>query len=259
MASSILPNENTHSEFMAAPKKRKSSIGSAITFVIIVVAVIFVMSVTFRVNNISVTGNEHYSAEEIVNAIEIEQGDNLFFFDRFAAITRVFAKLPYVSEVKIERALPDRVTINVKESSAIAYLKIGAELWTMDEKAKILGKAAEGEEGTLIPIVGFKAGTLFINETITTSDGNDRPTLYLKDILHQIKTRALAYQISRIDFSDTNHVKISMGGKYIIKLGDPSNVEKKFSLIVSTISKLKEGDIGIIDVEDGRSVTFSPY
>lgn len=251
-------SENTGAEFMAAPS-RQSGIGSAISFVLIVVSVIFVMSISFRVKNVIVTGNEHYTAEEIINAIEIEEGDNLFFFDRFAAVTRVFAKLPYISEVQIRRALPDRVTIAVTESNAVAYIKLGSELWTMDEKCKILGKAAEGEEETLIPVVGFDAGTLFINETLNTASGEQRSVEYLKEILNQIIGRKLAYQVTRIDMSNTNNVKISYGGKYTINLGDPYGTEIKFSMVVNAISQLKEGDIGIIDVTDGRTVRFSPY
>lgn len=258
MAKDQLPSENSHAAYMAAPR-RQSSISAAITFVLIVVSVIFVMSVVFRVENISVTGNVHYTADEIINAIDIEEGDNLFFFDRFAAVTRVFAKLPYVSEVQIERALPNRVTIHVTESNAVAYLRLGKELWTMDEKCKILGKAAEGEEGTLIPVVGFDAGTLFINETINTASGEQRTVAYLKEILYQIMERELSYQITKIDISNTNNVRLHYGGKYIIELGDPYATEQKFSMIVSAVSKLKEGDIGIIDVTDGRTVRFTPY
>lgn len=258
MAREQLPSENSHAEYMASPR-RQSSIGAAITFVVIVVSVIFVMSVSFRVEDITIIGNSHYTADEIINAIDIEEGDNLFFFDRFSAVTRVFAKLPYVSEVQIERALPNKVIIRVTESNAVAYLKLGNELWTMDEKCKVLGKAAEGEEGTLIPVVGFDAGTLFINETINTSSGEQRTVAYLKEILNQIIDRELAYQVTKIDISNTNNVKVHYGGKYTIALGDPYATEYKFSMVVNAISKLKEGDIGIIDVTDGRTVKFSPY
>lgn len=258
MAKEQLPSENSHAEYMTAPR-RQSTVGAAVTFAIIVVSVIFVMSVAFRVKSITVTGNTHYTADEIINAIDIEEGDNLFFFDRFSAVTRVFAKLPYISEVQIERALPDKVIIRVTESTAVAYLRIGAELWTMDEKCKILGKAAENEEGTLIPVVGFDAGTLFINETINTASGEQRTVAYLKEILYQILERGLAYQVTKIDITSTNNVKLHYGGKYIIELGDPYGTEQKFSMVVNAISKLKEGDIGIIDVTDGRTVKFSPY
>ena len=241
-----------------APRKR-SSVSAPLMFAVIVVSVIFIMSVAFRVSDIQVNGNVHYTDLEIINAIEVEEGDNLFFFDRFAAVTRVFAKLPYVQEVSIERALPNKMIINVSESNAIAFLRLGAELWTMDEKCKILGTAAEGEEEGLIPIVGFNPGTLFINETITTADNSDRTISYLKEILNQIYQRGIAFQVSQIDFTEVNNVKLSYAGKYTVNLGDPSATEHKFSMLLSAVSQLKDGDIGIIDLSDGSSAHFRPF
>ena len=248
-----------NSEFMEANVRRKSSISGPLIFVIIVFAVIFVMSVSFRVENIQVIGNTHYSASEIINAIDIEQGDNLFFFDRFAAITRVFAKLPYVQEVSLERALPNKVTIHVTESTAVAYVKIGLEYWTFDEKCKVLGKAAAGEEEGLIPVVGLNPGTIFINESLQTADHDERTIAYLRSVLNQIVDRGIAFQVERIDFSNTNNVVLYYGGKYRIRLGDPYATEKKFSMVLSAISQLRDGDIGIIDVTDASTVHFLPY
>ena len=254
------PTKNNNSkEFMEANVRRSSSISGPLIFVVIVYAVIFVMSVSFRVENIQVIGNTHYTASEIINAIDIEQGDNLFFFDRFAAITRVFAKLPYVQEVTLERALPNRVTIHVTESTAVAYVKIGLEYWTFDEKCKVLGKAADGEEEGLIPIVGLNPGTIFINEPLQTIDHDERTIAYLRTILNQIIDRGIAYQVEKVDFSNTNNVVINYGGKYIIRLGDPYATEKKFSMVLSAISQLRDGDIGIIDVTDAATVHFIPY
>ena len=71
-----------------------ASVSGPVMFFLVIVAVIFVMSVFFRVSDIQVRGNTHYTDEEIIRAIDIEEGDNLFFFDRFAALSRVFAKLP---------------------------------------------------------------------------------------------------------------------------------------------------------------------
>ena len=256
--SSYQPGEGEKVEFMEA-KRRHGALSGPLTFVIIVVAVIFVMSVSFRVENIQVVGNNHYTASEIINAIDIEEGDNLFFFDRFAAITRVFAKLPYIQEVSLERALPNRVTIRVTESNAVAYVKIGLEYWTFDEKCKVLGKAAEGEEQGLIPVTGLNPGTIFINEPLATADHDERTINYLRAVLYQIVERGISYQVSKIDFSNTNSVILYYGEKYIVRLGDPYATEHKFSMVLDAISKLKDGDIGIIDVTDASTVHFTPY
>ena len=258
MKLSFIQNKENETAYYE-PHKRRGGMSGALLFVVTIVAAIFIMSVTFRVEDIQVTGNTHYSAIEIINAIDIEQGDNLFFFDRFAAITRVFAKLPYVQEVTVERALPNKVIINVKESTAVAYIKIGSELWTFDEKCKVLGKAAEGEEKGLIPVVSIDPGTIFINETLQTAKNDIRTIEYLQSILYQIKARGIEYKVTKLDFTSTNNVVMYYGGKYIVRLGDPFATEKKFSMTLDAVSQLRVGDIGIIDVTDAATVKFIPY
>ena len=130
------PPSSKHGEYKK-PRKRSVS-GAILTFAVVVIAIVFLMSVFLRISDISVKGNEHYTDEEIIKAIDIEQGDNLFFFDRFAAISRVFAKLPYVEEVSLERQLPNKVIITVQECKALAYIAVGDENWTIDRSCKVL-------------------------------------------------------------------------------------------------------------------------
>ncbi len=235
-----------------------SKISGPLVFFLIVIGLIFVMSVIFRVNTIEVIGNEHYTKEEIISAVDIEEGDNLFFFDRFAAISRVFAKLPYVEEVFVSRSLPDKVTIEIKESKALAYLIVGDEKWTMDSNCKILGKAAEGESEQLISVSGINPGTLLIGEQLTVTDYDDIVP-FLSEVLTQIQDRGLASSIKSIDFSNRNSVKFDYTDKYSIIIGDAAKVEYKFGMFLSAVEQLKEGDYGEIDVSTAMTAVFTPY
>ena len=258
LAGNIRGKKSAVSEFYA-PKKKKSAFKGPLTFFISILAIIFVMSVLFRVSDIAVNGNSHYTDQEIINAIDIEEGDNLFFFDRFAAVSRVFAKLPYIEEVQIIRNLPNRVIIDVSETKAIAYIQLGNELWTLDHNCKVLGKANEDEKRSLVPIVGLDPDTLLINERLKTKGESTRSVDFLENILMQLQGRNMLADTTRIDFSDPDNVEFNYAGKYIIRLGDPYGIEYKFSMIVGAINQLKPGDIGIINVKDGKSVHFSPY
>ena len=236
--------------------RRRSNISAPLMFVVVIVAIIFVMSVFFRVSDILVTGNTHYTDEEIIRAIDIEEGDNLFFFDRFAAISRVFAKLPYIEEVTVIRKLPDKVTIEVTESTALAYIKLGDEKWTMDHNCKILGKAADNETGQLVEISGISPGTLLIGEQLSTSDGNTSVVEYLAEVLFQIQERGLTSDIPLVDFTQPNDVRLSYGGRFTVKLGKADNTEYKFGMLVTVVRKLGSGDVGLIDLSDGKTAHF---
>ena len=240
-------------------RARRRAFSGPLMFVVVVVAAIFVMSVFFRVEDIRVVGNQHYTAEEIIRAVDIEEGDNLFFFDRFAAVGRAFSKLPYIEAVTVERSLPNKVVITVEETTALAYLELGEEQWTLDRNCKVLGKAAEGEKETLIPIVGIAPGTLLIGEQMQTEDQNQELVDYLADVLYQIEERGLYSQVDRVNFANPRSAEFSYGGgKYTVVLGTHNNLEHKFGMFVSVLEKLKAGDVGIIDVSDGQVAHFSP-
>lgn len=234
------------------------SVSGPIMFFLVIVAVIFVMSVFFRVSDIQVRGNTHYTDEEIIRAIDIEEGDNLFFFDRFAALSRVFAKLPYIDEVTVERSLPNRVIITVTESQALAYIVLGEENWTIDHNCKVLGKANDDELQGLIPILGISPGTLMIGETLETADGDEQIVEFIAEVLEQLEGRGLYTRVGRVDFTDPEQVEFTLGDKYIVRIGNSSAIDYKFGMLISVLSQLLEGDVGIINVSDGNTAHFSP-
>ena len=252
----IQPPSSKHGEYK---KARKYSVSGAIlTFAVVVIATVFLLSVFLRISDITVEGNEHYTDEEIIRAIDIEQGDNLFFFDRFAAVSRVFAKLPYVEEVSLTRQLPNKVIITVQECKALAYLAIGDENWTIDRSCKVLGKATDNELADLIRIDGIDPGTLLIGEKLTTSDGDESAVTFLSDVLYQISERGMSSQVSVIDFSDMTGASLRYGTRFTVRIGGMSSVGHKFAMLDSVLAQLKDGDIGIIDVSDGSIARFIP-
>ena len=250
------PPASKHGEYKKLRKRTVS--GAILTFAVVVIAIVFLMSVFLRISDISVEGNEHYTDEEIINAIDIEQGDNLFFFDRFAAISRVFAKLPYVEEVSLERQLPDKVIITVQECKALAYIAVGDENWTIDRSCKVLGKATESELESLIGVEGLNPGTLLIGERLTSADGDEAIITFIADVLYQIQERNLAEHIRRVDFTENLGAKMYYGTRFTVILGGTAEVNHKFAMLESVLEQLKEGDVGVIDVSDGYSAHFIP-
>ena len=258
MAFSLRTPNKTEDESSGYMRARRRAFSGPLMFVVVVVAAIFAMSVLFRVEDIQVVGNHHYTAEEIIRAVDIEEGDNLFFFDRFAAVGRAFSKLPYIETVSVERSLPNRVVITVEETTALAYLELGEEKWTLDHNCKVLGKAAEGEAETLLPVVGMRPGTLMIGEIMETEDGSTASVEYLAEILDQIEARGMTEQVTRIDFTNHNSPEFDYGGRFTVVLGKRDKVEYKFGMFVTVLGMLKEGDVGVIDVSNGTTAHFSP-
>ena len=96
-------------------------------------AVVAALTVFFKVQSITVSGNARYTSEEIIAASSIEIEDNLFLLNKYSAAQAIFEKLPYVEEATINRALPDTIVITVRECAAaagVAAMRAGATVIT---------------------------------------------------------------------------------------------------------------------------------
>ena len=82
---------------------------------VIVAAIMAGCAVFFRVENIEVNGQSAYTAEQIIGAAEVEQGDNLFAVNKFKVMRQIISRLPYVDEISVSRRLPNTLVINVVE------------------------------------------------------------------------------------------------------------------------------------------------
>ena len=99
----------------AKKRKKRGVLFAPLAFLLVIAALVLALSVFFRVAKVEVEGNERYTDEEIVDASGIEQGDNLFFINRFAAMSRINAKLPYVESAVINLEMPNRLKIETPE------------------------------------------------------------------------------------------------------------------------------------------------
>ena len=99
-----------------ARQVRSSALGKLIIMLAVVAAIVFGVAIFFKVNTIEIQGNTVYSADQIIEASQIQQGDNLLTVNKALAVGNIKAALPYVEDVSIARSLPDGIIIQVRES-----------------------------------------------------------------------------------------------------------------------------------------------
>lgn len=237
---------------------RQRTLYRPLTFFLIIVAIIFTMSVFFKVEKIEVNGNSKYTKEQIISASGIHTGDNLFFINRIGAGSRVVVKLPYIDSVKITRSLPNSVTITVEESNAVACIEAKGELWSISRTGKFLSKLSDKEAALLAQVKGLNAGEPQVGELITVSD-DEKPKLdYLLDILYQVQARGLVDKVANINMTNVADVSFEYDDRFVVKLGENNNTEYKFGKLLSAVSQLKVDDAGTLELSDSNKVTFRP-
>lgn len=240
-------------------KKRKSALYAPVTFVVICAVLVFAMSVFFRVSSIEVVGNEKYTAEEVILAAGIEEGDNLFFINRFNAISRLFSRLPYVEEAAISRSLPNKLLIEVTESDAVAYLTAEDGLWSVDRSCKLLSRISAEDAKELVEVIGLTPVSPEVGQTLAVDEGEATKVAFLSTILNQIVYLKMTNDIEQIDMSNVANPTFDYLGRFTVKLGNNEDVAYKFQVLISAAAQLKNGDAGYIDLSiDGRA-HFSYY
>ena len=103
--------------------------GSRLKGLIIILAVLLVLLVAgviglevFKINSISVQGNERYTKEEIIALSGIEYYTNIFMLDE-AKVEESLNSDRYIVYDGIERNYPDAITININERKPICMVE----------------------------------------------------------------------------------------------------------------------------------------
>jgi cell division septal protein FtsQ len=84
-------------------RKRRSALLRPLVYLIMIAVMAAGISVFFKISHIEVKGNTRYTAEEIISASSLQQGDSLFFVNSFRITNQIFSALPYVDEATISK------------------------------------------------------------------------------------------------------------------------------------------------------------
>jgi len=239
-------------------KNKHSVVFAPLAFALICAALIFVLGVFFQVNTIDVQGNSFYTDEEVAEASGVAKGDNLFFINRFSAASRIFAKLPYVEIVSIDRKLPSSLIIDVVESEAIACVETDNGIWAMDRSCKLLSKVSTEDAAALIRIKGFTLESPAQGEIIVIPGGDANAVNYLSDMLKQISALGLRHKIEYIDMTELGSPVFDYLDRFTVKMGSYENVAHKFQLLIAAVAGLQSGDCGTLDlsIDEAAHLTY---
>jgi len=253
---------------MTTQKKRKKQknngvrgfVFSSVSFIVICAALVFGMTVFFRVSNIEVTGANHYTQEEIIEASGIKDGDNLMFVNRASIAQKIYSKLLYIGEVNIKRKLPNTVVIEVAESGSVAVIESESGFWLIDKSCRLLEECTTTDIESYIKIKGLAAVKPEKGNVITVAD-EDKPKLgFLSGILTAMADRNMISQVKALDLSNVSNAEFDyLDGRFAVKLGSNENLEYKFELLLGTIAKLDADDTGTIDLSQDKKAQFSPF
>lgn len=237
-----------------------------LSVIAVVAAMVVGMSLFFKVENITVAGEEIYSKKAIVDASGIKNGDGLLTFSKARASAQIRARLHYVDNIRIGIKLPDTVTIYVEELDVTyAIESIQGDLWLINSSGKVVDQIKKSEEGNytkvngvllLDPIPGAQAIAADEIPTETLESGEPVPITVtgaqrlssVLQILKALEANDIVGEAASVDISDLEDIRMWYGNQYEVLLGNTTRMEYKIACMNDAILELSEFQSGILDV-----------
>ena len=262
-------------------RRRRARRGGAPTVLVLlclligVVAIITAMTIFFKVQTFTLTGDTRYSQEHIVQATGLEPGDNLVLFDKFDIIDRIFDACPYLDTVQMRRRYPDRVEIIVTECIPIAVIEDekaqipdsedanktltvgGTGRWLIDRNGKLLEKTPSSRPTELTRIYGVTLKDPQIGKYVEILQEDLEKPLFL--LLNTAEDDGILQDIGGMDFSEPYAIRFNYLDRFVVKVGSTEKLDVKMRYLHLIVEeKLSSNATGTLDLSDVQTARFIP-
>ena len=148
-------------------RKKNYLLRIVVALALIVAAVLCAHLDYFNVDGIAVIGNADITDEEIIKQSGLEMGGSVFDVHPLIVQHRIKKNL-YIEDVNVNRKLPDKVEIIVKERSLLAQFHKDSKFVITDSEGMVLDISKEERKATII-------------EGVTVTDAEKKETIRIKE------------------------------------------------------------------------------
>lgn len=207
-----------------------------LSFLVIFAAILIGCVVFFRVNQIVVTGNSRYSAQEIIDASGVESGDNLFLVNRPQTAQSILRQLPYVENAVPVHRLPDTVELHITECVPTAAIWSGGSWWLLDARGKLLEEGNSTITGALPEVRGLDPVDPSVGEWLKVDIAQQTRLEGLQQLLTALKGRGMAGNVTEfIDLSASNVIRFGFGEELTVAVPVEGNFELRVYSLQQTL------------------------
>ncbi len=242
------------------------------TVVAVVLALLFGMSIFFKVETVTVAGMNKYTAWDVREASGIQEGENLLTISEAKISSSIRSKLPYVDTVRVGIKLPDTVRIEVKELDVVYAIEAAdGSWWLMRADGGIVEKSnsADAAQHTMIqgvkleaPVVGEQAvaakpqpETVEGGETVPVTADAEEQLRTVISVLQYLEGHRIIGEAASLNVSDLAAIELWYGTRFQVLLGDTTQLKYKIGLVKTTIDEyMQTYDSGVLDA----SLTIQP-
>lgn len=225
----------------------------AICAVIVVALTLF-----FRVRIISITGEKRYSESEIIEASGLSAGENLFLLNKYAIAEDLLNKLPYISQVRINRILPDTLSIAVTESDAALAVVQEGSAWLVSPEGKIVEQRAASAAADLAKIEGCQLLSPAVSVSIALSADQGGRQESLLALMKALDEQGMISQVQTIRLDDPAVLSMDYGERFRVEMPYGADYSYKLRTLQTILDsgKIESNETGTIRMtgDNGQNV-----
>lgn len=247
----------------ARRRRRRGSLGPllrVLSVVLAAVAIVAALTLFFKVDEVQVTGGGRYTEEEIRSASGVEQGDNLILMDKYHIAEKLYTELPYITEVRINRKLPDVLMVEVVETQAVAAIKGGSSTWLMDSGGKLLEVVSASMAKKYITLEGLTAESPAISGKLKLGEESPISAQRLLELMQALKQWGMLEKTTSLDASDPDYMVLSYDGRFQVEMFYDADFDFKLNCLQAAVAQLEPNETGTIrmTMKDDNEVRFIP-
>ena len=237
---------------------RKIIRSTALALGIVAVVTVLSLTVLFKIQTISINGNERYSKQEIMAVLPIEKQKNLFLADTKSAKSKLEENLPYIYNADIRRKFPSTINVNITETPKIYSIKNADKTYTLlDDRLKVLenSSAKKPKKATAIKKAEIKSAVP--GQEVQFKNKKTADNLII--LINAVQSMKLD-KISAVCSVDINNNYIIYDSRITIKLGETDGIEDKINSAFAAIEKIEEQNPlaeGELTVGTGKQIYFT--
>lgn len=211
--------------------------------VVVVAAVFAVLSLTvlFNVSEVKVAkAGKHYQPEQIIEAADVDVGDNMVATNWDRVKEKVEQKLPYVLSLEIKKTASGKITFSVVDDTATLVFKTSKGYALADANCKVLEIVKEKPKNKGLTLLTVK-NRINADPGETISFADDGESILYDTIRTAIKNSGIG-NITGIDISDPENIYLEYQNRYRLYLGNSEDIEYKLREAKKIIAEEDEND-----------------
>lgn len=212
----------------------------------ITIGLLFILlSPTFRVKNVTISGNKSFSEEEVKNLVGLGKNTNIFQFMLNNMGNSGDSLSHYIDRLNVIIQLPNSVKINIEERNVIGYVPYSGAYLCIDGRGRAVDSTLFIERQ--VPIIlgvgfdDFQLGQVLKAHNQGTYDSLVKLASFL------VKYELLG-KIIKIDMSNIENIRLYTNETEVL-LGGIENLNDKVNSLAAIIKQQKDLK-GILDISD---------